>query len=182
MFSPRVRVSMGCSFDGCIAGPSHDISWLNESYASTGNLDADTNLVRFKTVVCQVGCMLMDRSTYDVVEQLGEWHYGESPFLVTTRHRLIPMANSIRTVAGPIEKLISRAKEAAGDKDVYLDGGDLVRQALQAELVDEMTNTFLPILIGKGIRLFDDLDTRTRIQFSNQAIFEGGMLQVTARV
>ncbi|MFT4605336.1 MAG: hypothetical protein ACI9W4_002075, partial [Rhodothermales bacterium] len=35
---PRVRVYMGCSFDGFIAGPEHDVSWLNESYAADGDL------------------------------------------------------------------------------------------------------------------------------------------------
>ena len=182
MPSPRVRVYMGCSFDGCIAGPNHDISWLNQSYASQGDLDPDTNALSFQEFMSQIGCMLMGRSTYDVVEQFGEWHYGETPVLVATRRPLTPMANSIQTVAGSIDELISRAKAAAGEKDVYLDGGDLVRQAMQAELVDEITITFLPVLLGRGIRLFDDLDARTRLQFSNQAVHEGGMLQVTARV
>ncbi|NNE69828.1 MAG: dihydrofolate reductase, partial [Rhodothermales bacterium] len=36
MAIPRVRVYMGCSFDGFIAGPENDISWLNQSYAREG--------------------------------------------------------------------------------------------------------------------------------------------------
>ncbi len=68
-----------------------------------------------------------------------------------------------------------------GDKDVYLDGGDLV-QALHAGLVDEITATFLPVLLGKGVRLFDDLASRTKLQFVDHRTHEGGFLQVTVRV
>ena len=126
--------------------------------------------------------MLMGRSTYDTVENAGQWHYGTTPVLVATHRPLAPIAESIGSAAGPICELIAKAKELALEKDVYLDGGDLVRQALQAELVDEITTTFLPILLGKGIRLFDNLESRAKLQFVNHSALEGGMLQVTARI
>ena len=92
------------------------------------------------------------------------------------------MAETIQTAAGPIQELIGKAKDMAGDKDVYLDGGDLVRQALDAGLVDQITATFVPVLLGQGVRLFDDLVSRTKIQFVAHRSHEGGFLQVTVRV
>jgi len=65
---------------------------------------------------------------------------------------------------------------------VYLDGGDLVRQALNAGLVDEITTTFIPVLLGQGVRLFDDLASSTKLQFVAHRAHEGGLLQVTVRV
>lgn len=180
--SSRVRVYMGCSFDGFIAGPDHEISWLNESYAAAGDLEPGPEGLGFEQFMGQIGAMLMGRSTYGVVEKFGQWHYGETPVLVATHRPLEPLADTVQTAAGPIEELVDRAKAMAGDRDVYLDGGDLVRQALDAGLVDEITATLLPVLVGRGIRLFDDLASTTQLQFVSHSAREGGFLQVTARV
>lgn len=182
MAEPRVRVYMGCSFDGFIAGPDDDISWLEESYSAPGDLDPDPHVLGFTDFMSQVGVLLMGRSTYGIVERSGQWHYGETPVLVATHRPLVPMVDNIQTVSGPIDELVETAKGKAAGKDVYLDGGDLVRQALHANLVDEITMTFLPVLLGQGIRLFDHLPSRTNLQFVSHGAHEGGMLQVTARV
>ena len=73
------------------------------------------------------------------------------------------------------------ASKAAGEKDVYLDGGDLVRQALGAGLVDELCLTFLPLVLGRGIRLWDGLERRTDLRFDPPVMHGRGMVQVTAR-
>jgi len=51
---------------------------------------------------------------------------------------------------------VARAKEAAGDKDVHIMGGaDVIRQALEAGLVEELTIIVAPVVLGGGKRLFD---------------------------
>ncbi|MEO2035915.1 MAG: dihydrofolate reductase family protein [Planctomycetaceae bacterium] len=182
MSSSRVRVYMGCSFDGFIAGPDHDVSWLDESYSAAGDLKPDPDVLTFERFMSEVGAILMGRSTYGIVENFGQWHYGETPVLVATHRPLEPMTDTIQAVSGPIQELIERAKDMAGGRDVYVDGGDLVRQALNAGLVDEITATFLPVLLGKGVRLFDDLASRTKLQFVAHRAHAGGFLQVTVRV
>ena len=180
--SPRVRVYMACSFDGYIAGPDHALDWLHQNYAAEGDLEADDAALGFEAFMSQVGCMLMGRTTYDVVEAIGQWPYGSTPVLVTTRRPLQPVAETVEAVEGSIESLIARAKAVANTKDVYLDGGDLIRQALEADLVDEITATFIPILLTGGTRLFDGLTSRRLLQFVSHHALGGGMLQVTARV
>lgn len=179
--SPRVRVYVGCSFDGFIAGPDHDISWLEETYEATGDLQPDPDVLTFERFMSQVGAILMGRSTYGIVEKFGKWHYGDTPVLVATHRPLKPMTDTVHSVAGPIDELIGKARNLAGDKDVYLDGGDLIHQALNAGLVDEITATFLPVLLASGVRLFDDLASRTKLQFVAHHTHEGGFLQVTVR-
>ena len=181
----RVRVYMACSLDGFIAGPDHDISWLHQDHSAPGDLAKDPAALEFDEFMSQVGAMLMGRSTYEVVAPMaaeGPWIYGELPILVATRRPLSPVAKTISATQGPIEELIDQAKALAGDKDVYLDGGDVVRQAIDANLVDELTITFVPILLGKGARLFDGLLKRTALQFSAHHAFGGGLLQVSAKV
>ncbi|MEM8671368.1 MAG: dihydrofolate reductase family protein [Planctomycetota bacterium] len=179
---PRVRVYLASSFDGFIAGPNHDIDWLNQNYSMAGDLESSPEVLSFERFMSEVGAMLMGRNTYSIVEKFGQWHYGETPVLVATTRPLEPMSKTIQTVSGSIELLIAKAKQVAGEKDIYLDGGDLVRQAFDAKLVDEITITFLPVLLGKGIRLFEDLVSPTRLQFSAHNMHDGGMLQVTAKI
>ena len=130
----------------------------------------------------QVGALLMGRRTHDVVAGLGQWPYGHTPVLVATHRDLEPAADTIRAVTGDIAALITQAKEAAGDRDVYLDGADLVRQGLEAGLVDELCITYLPTLLGaEGVRLFDGLQGKVGVEFGAHHRL-GHMLQVTARI
>lgn len=60
-----------------------------------------------------------------------------------------------------IERVLERAREAAGAKDVRISGGkDVVVQYLNAGLVDELSIALAPVLLGEGLRLFDGIDRR----------------------
>lgn len=178
---PLVRVYLGCSLDGCVAGPDHDLSFLEE-YAPPP--DAPEGGLGFAAFIAQVGAMLMGRRTYQVLLDYDVWHYGELPVFVATHHELppAPQGGRAHAVDGPIDALVARAKAAAGGKDVYLDGGDLVRQGLDAGLVDELCLTFLPVILGRGIRLWEGLQSRNDLHFDPPTMHQGAMVQVTAKV
>jgi len=175
----RVRVYLGCSLDGCIAGPDHDISFLNEFHPDPEAPSA----LSFADFIAEVGALLMGRRTYQVPLDYDAWHYGERPVLVATHHELppAPQGGKAWAVQGPIEDLVAEAKEAAAGKDVYLDGGDLVRQGLGAGLVDELTLTFLPLILGRGVRLWEGLQSRTDLVFEPPSTHGGRMVQIRAR-
>lgn len=185
MSRSKVRVYLGCSLDGCIAGPDHDLSFLSE-YAPDTDADPDPEPagLGFEDLLAQVGALLMGRRTYQVLLDHDAWPYGDRPILVATHHPLppAPQGGTAWAVEGPIEHLVAQAKTAAGDNDVYLDGGDLVRQGLDAGLVDELCITFLPVILGRGIRLWEGLSGRTALAFDPPVMHAGKMVQVTARV
>ena len=181
MSSARVRVYLGCSLDGCIAGPEHDLSFLTEHAPEPGAEPAGG--LGFEAFLGQVGALLMGRRTYQVVVDFDAWPYGVRPVLVATHHALPPppQGGIARAVQGPIAALVAEAKAAARGKDVYLDGGDLVRQGLDAGLVDELCLTFLPVILGRGVRLWEGLQNRSDLVFETP-VMHGAMAQVTARV
>ena len=79
-------------------------------------------------------------------------------FFPSTRRALSPVRPTVRAVSGPLDRMVAEAKEAARGKDVYIDGGDLVRQALDAALVDEMIVSIIPIVLGRGESLWTGLE------------------------
>jgi len=85
-----------------------------------------------------------------------------APVFVLTHHAREPLAmqggTTFTFVTDGIESALKQAKKAAGGKDVMLGGGAKVaQQYLAAGLIDEMEIHVVPLLLGGGARLFDDL-------------------------
>ncbi len=106
--------------------------------------------------VSRVGAVVGGRWTY---EAAGHWG-GQNPwglpfFIVTHRPEDEPEGGAFTFVAG-VDEAVERAADAAGEKDVHVMGGaDVIRQALEAGLVDELTIIIAPVVLGGGKRLFE---------------------------
>ena len=90
------------------------------------------------------------------------------PVFVLTHHERGPLTLSDTTftfVTDGIESALDRAREAAGDKDVFIGGGaDVINQYLAAGLVDELELHVVPILLGGGARLFDGVGPNLKLE------------------
>jgi dihydrofolate reductase len=121
------------------------------------------------------GAWIVGRTMHDVVDGWGEAPgFGVPVFVVTHRpHQTVVKGDtSFDFVTGGIADALERARGAAGDKNVIIMGGaDLLRQYLEAGLVDELTLTIAPVLLGGGKRLFDGI-ARTDISFERIAVIE----------
>jgi len=85
-----------------------------------------------------------------------------TPVFVLTHHEREPLekrgGTTFHFVTDGIESALAQAKEAAGGKDVSLGGGaEVAQQYLAAGLIDEMWLNVVPVLLGDGTRLFDNL-------------------------
>jgi dihydrofolate reductase len=184
----RVRVYIACSLDGFIAGPGDDLSWLpgaNEGDTAAGDSSTDQGAaegVGFEQFMAEVGALVMGRRTYDVVTSFDvDWPYGDRPVLVLTHRPLEPIVPSVRAASGDIGEVLTLASKLAAGKDVYLDGGALIRQALDRRLVDDMIITVVPVVLGRGRPLFAGAAERHQLQFIDHCRFGDGMLQLHVR-
>jgi dihydrofolate reductase len=106
--------------------------------------------------VSRLGAVVGGRSTYEAAGHWGDENpWGLPVFIVTHRPEEEPEGGAFTFVSG-VEAAIAQAAEAAGDKDVHVMGGaDVIRQALEAGLVDELTVIIAPVVLGGGKHLFD---------------------------
>jgi dihydrofolate reductase len=108
-------------------------------------------------MVSKVGAVVGGRWTYEAARRWGDENpWGLPFFIVTHRPQEEPEGGGAFTFVSGVEAAVERAAEAAGGKDVHLMGGaDVIRQALAADLVDELTVIIAPSVLGGGKRLFD---------------------------
>lgn len=166
----RVRVFIACSLDGFIAGAEDDLSWLPEP-----DPQEDYGYAAF---IAETGAILMGRGTYDAVAAFPEWPYGETPVLVATSRPLTPAAPTVKAVKGTPARMLAGARRRAGELDVYLDGGALIRSFLDAGLVDELVVTIVPVILGAGGPLFAGAAARRSLVPRETRTFPSGLTQL----
>jgi dihydrofolate reductase len=103
------------------------------------------------------GAIVIGRTMYEAADHWGDKNpFGMPVFVVTHRPEEEPDTGEFRFV-GDFQEAIDRAKEAAGTKDVSIGGGaDVIRQALDAGIVDELHIIVAPVILGGGKHLFED--------------------------
>jgi dihydrofolate reductase len=108
-------------------------------------------------MTARAGAIVVGRTMYEASEHWGEKNpFGMPVFVVTHRPEEEPESGEFSFVGG-FDEAIDRAKEAAGDKAVSIGGGgDVIRQGLDAGIVDELHIIVAPVILGGGKHLFED--------------------------
>lgn len=176
-----VKSDMSMSLDGFVAGPPENeellgkgffrvVNWLDEVLSwreshglEGGVINANDEIAR--DVSDNTGAYVMGRTMFD----FGEEPWGEDPpfhapvFVVTSRPRdpLVRQGGTTFTfVTDGFESAVGQARAAAGERDVHVSGGaSAVWQAIATGLLDELQVHVAPVLLGSGVRLFDQLGT-----------------------
>ena len=176
----KVFFSVSMSLDGVIAPESIDDlmgpkwmalqSWLfpqryfreRVGFGQGGEEGPDNDVVR--ETFERSGAHVMGKRMFDAGEDA--WPEDapfRTPVFVVTHERRDPWerlgGTTFHFVNDGIEAALERAREAAGDLDVRISGGGAtIVQYLNAGLVDELTLSVSPVLLGSGIRLFEGVD------------------------
>ena len=103
----------------------------------------------------RIGAVVSGRWTYEAADHWGDKNPWGIPLFIVT-HRPEDAPDSPFTFVSGVEEAVERAREAAGGKDVHVMGGaDVIRQALAAGHVDELSIIVAPVILGGGKRLFE---------------------------
>lgn len=167
-----VILFIAASLDGYIAGPDDDLSWLFT--------DADYGFSNFFT---GVDTLVMGRGTYDVVRSFGEWPYAEKRTIVVSRSSTVQLDTpGTELYSRDLQGLIEQLKEEECERVWLVGGGELVRSFLEQGLLDEISVSLHPILLGKGVPLFPGGFKRTLLMLKDTTTFDGGLIQINYHV
>lgn len=159
------------SLDGYIARPDGDISWLSA-------VERPGEDYGYQAFVDTVDTVIMGRKTYDMVLSFGiDFPHRGRKCYVLTRSRSGHDEN-VEYYSGDVAELVTRLKAAEGG-NVFVDGGaEAVRALLRHGLIDEYVISIIPVLLGQGIRLFQDMDREQELQLVGCQAYESGLVQV----
>ncbi|MDE8082017.1 dihydrofolate reductase family protein [Erysipelothrix rhusiopathiae] len=146
----KIKLFIAMSLDGYIADEKGAIDWL-EPYNS---VDDDTYDFFYKTV----DTVVMGRKTYEqVTEELSPdvYPYEDSYTYVVSSQDLKPRDN-MTVISEDVVAVLNSIKHQEG-KDLWIVGGArLVSALVDASIIDEYWIAVAPVLLGKGIPLFDE--------------------------
>lgn len=175
MVADRVRCSafLAMSLDGFIARKDGAIDWL-------ARVELPGEDYGFQRFFGSVDTLAIGRNTWEVASGFEPWPYQGKRCVVLT-HRPLEAKHGEEGFAGSARQLVE-ALAARGARHVYVDGGQVVRQFLSAGLLDALTVSIIPLVLGEGIPLFGEALSERGLVLEESRSWPSGLVQVRYRV
>ena len=145
----RVAYYVAVSLDGRIAGPAHDLSFLQ-------TLEGGPEGYGYDEFIAGIDGLVVGASSWDFMKDYG-WMYGDRPVWVLSHREDVPVVEGadMRVFSGDVGELVAEL-EAAGLEHVWvIGGGNVVGQFLAVDRLDELIVTVAPTFLGRGPSLAD---------------------------
>jgi dihydrofolate reductase len=165
------------SLDGFIAKKDNSVSWMDSSgdVYEKGISEANAD-----DAVTSIDCFVLGSRTYEYALQLG-WPYGDTPTVVITQRELPSTRKSVEFYSGDLKKLVDEIL-APRYRNIWLVGGAMLCQSfLRLSLVNEIRLAIVPVLLGDGLRLFDNSGFESRWQLKDVIAYKTGMVELLYR-
>ena len=166
------KVFIATSLDGYIADKNGGIDWLH----SVPN--PEQNDMGYTDFISQIDALVMGRTTFETVCGFEEWPYQKPVFVLSNSLSELPIAykGKAELVKGDLKQIIQEIN-SKGYHQLYIDGGRTIQSFLKEDLIDEMTITIIPYLLGGGTSLFSELPNKLDFECSNTNLYLGKVAQ-----
>jgi dihydrofolate reductase len=166
---PRCSVFIAMSVDGFIAPPDGSLGWLSV----VEQPGEDYGYAQFFE---SIDTVVVGRKTYEVALGFENWPYAGKRCIVLT-HRPAAPKRGAEFFDGTPDALVERlGREAA--KHVYVDGAAVIQQFLAAGLVDALTLSIVPVVLGDGISLFGKSGAERSLALREARAFPSGLARL----
>lgn len=178
----KSSVYIATSVDGFIAQKDGGVEWLH----TAGNTEADMGSedMGFQDFLNSVDCMIMGRKCMEVISNFNltpeQWPYGNIRIVVLSNTLKEPpenLKNKVEMYSGDLRTLISQL-ESEGHHHAYIDGGKTIQEFINLQLINEMTITQVPVLLGEGITLFGKTEKHIKLEQAHATAFANDFVQV----
>jgi dihydrofolate reductase len=165
-----VSVFVGASLDGFIARPDGALDFLPDDGGEPHGYDE---------FIATVDALVIGRHTFETVLKFPDWPYGNKRVVVLSSHPV----DFFKVRGGQVEHMCGTPAEivaklaATGAHHLYVDGGITIQNFLRAGLVDHLTVTRVPVLIGQGIPLFGTLSADIQLTHRSTHHYASGLVK-----
>ena len=180
----RVTIHMVASLDGFIARRDGRVDWLETSDTFADGVTMEPGFIQefLKTIDCYV----MGSRTYETAlafEAKGfGWSYGDKPTFVLTNRKLPRTRDTVEFQSGDLAQFVNKSLRPKFTSIWFVGGGVLSAECLRLGLADEVRYSVLPIVIGDGIRFFEELDRDVALHLAEVTAYKNGMVELRYEV
>tara|TARA_R110002050_G_scaffold141251_1_gene266278 strand:- start:32660 stop:33193 length:534 start_codon:yes stop_codon:yes gene_type:complete len=167
------KVFIATSLDGYIADANGGIEWLH----AIPNPDNDD--MGYSEFMTGIDALIMGRTTFEIVCGFDmEWPYQIPVFVLSNSLTSLPekFNGKVELVKGELTQILDHI-HSKGFKNLYIDGGRTIQSFLREDLIDEITITLIPYLLGDGIPLFANLPKKLDFECVNSKIYLDKVVQ-----
>jgi dihydrofolate reductase len=170
---PRCSVFIAVSADGYIARPDGGLDWL-------AAVQMEGEDYGYKAFFDSIDTLIVGRKTHDTARSFDAWPYTGKRCVVLT-HRPVEPLEGVESFEGSPTILVERLGRE-GAARIYVDGGAVIQQFLAAGLIDDLTISVVPVLLGAGVRLFAGAEPEHRMVLEQARSWPTGLVQIRYRV
>jgi dihydrofolate reductase len=178
--SLAASVYIATSLDGYIARENGELDWLDAAQATVPEGE-DLGYYKFMETV---DVLVMGRKTYEKVLSFGMWPYEDSPVIVLSSNKIeIPndLVKSVSCSSESPKELCARLGNE-GAKRLYIDGGITIQRFLSEGLINDITITIIPVILGSGVPLFGNSGNDISLKHVATKTYDFGFVQLTYEV
>jgi dihydrofolate reductase len=168
----QISVFIATSLDGFIAREDGGLDWLPQGSEEDHG---------YNDFFASVDTLLMGRKTFEVVLGFTPYPYSSKRVVVcsrTLKQERLPkeLQNQVEVRSQDVITVVQSLK-TAGTKHLYADGGQIITALLEANLIDQLILTRVPVLLGRGIRLFGQLSHDVQLSHIKTESYASGLVQ-----
>lgn len=170
----KCSVYIATSLDGFIAKTDDDIEWLDHPDYILEDKNEDFGFYGFMD---SVDALVMGRRTFEKVLSFGEWPYEKPVIVLSSKSDLVPdhLDGKALTMNGSPKDIVKKCSEL-GYNHLYIDGGKTIQEFLNAQLIDQLTITKIPVLLGEGIPLFGQTEYNINLELISCTSYKNGFV------
>jgi len=172
-----VTIHMVSSVDGMIAKRDNSVGWFetaDEYEQGAGQPDVGEFL---KTIDCYIMGSRTYAHAFELSKQYG-WPYGDTPTIVMSSRALPVERANVELFTGDLQTLVNERLRPAYRNVWVVGGAALARSFIQAGLADEIRMSVLPVILGDGLRFFEELGLEKALHLKEVTGYKNGMVEL----